>query len=122
MKSNNDVDWARHYTCLSHSPRECWEPTEEEALMPLGSGRLYAPLATIKKLAELRGANGNYHEALQALNELPEQERERYPYSDKAIEWVGVPKAEWRLLTYGYREPTDIYPPEIQEVIGYPLL
>lgn len=101
---DQDQDFERHYSCISHTPRNCWQPTDEEAWLPLISGRLYAPLATIEKLRELKGPEGDYNQALQALAALPQKERQKYPFSNIAVAWRDVPKSEWRLLTFCYRD------------------
>lgn len=98
-----EIDYARFYTCLSHTPRDCWDSTPEDARWPLVSDRIYAPLATMQKLAELRGADGDYHQALQKWYELPEIEKAAYPWSSELVPW-DVPKEEWRKLTYCYRD------------------
>lgn len=98
------IDYARYYTCMSHTPRDCWQSTDEELRLPLCGDRIYAPRATINKLSELRGGDGDYHRALMAWQELPKEERAKYPWSDSAVPWDNVPKTEWILLTYCYRD------------------
>lgn len=98
------IDYKRFYSCMSHTPRDCWDSTDEERRLPLCSGRIYAPRVTISKLSELRGAAGDYHQALMAWHDLPKQEREKHPWSDDPVAWDNAPKSDWIFLTYSYRD------------------
>ncbi len=99
-----EIDYDRHYRCMSHTPRDCWQSTDEERCLPLCNGRIYAPIKTVNKLSELRGGDGDYHQALMAWQELPKEERAKFPWSDSAVPWDNVPETEWILLTYCYRD------------------
>lgn len=110
LDEDDAVDIRGRTRGAKHSPRNCVNATEEECLLPLRSGSFYAPLATLEKLQEIggweSGGEGDFHQALLAWDKLPEEEKERYPWSREPMRWEGVPETEWFHLSYCYR---DVY-------------